>query len=140
MDLRWRVSGEKGGLSEEAAMGKFWRRTAIDIDTRLRVGRAIEKTEEGVALKLMQQVQRHDPEGRPPAIATDGKGAYREAMLNTWRKVPEYSGQGRPPKLPKPGVDWKHPQVIKERSGSKLVGVTTKYIYGDPKEVKEILG
>jgi hypothetical protein len=31
-------------------------------------------------------------------------------------------------------------KLIKERNGSKLVGVTTKYIYGDPKEVKEILG
>ena len=88
----------------------------------------------------MEQVQRHDPEGGPPAIATDGKGAYREAILKTWGKVPEYSGQGRPPKLPKPGKDWKHLQVIKERNGRKLVGVTTKYIYGDPREVKEILG
>ena len=79
--------------------------------------------------------------GGPPAIATDEKGAYREAILKTWGKVPEYSGQVRcPPKLPKPGKDWKHLQVIKERNGSKLVGVTTKYIYGDPREVKEILG
>lgn len=88
----------------------------------------------------MEQVKRHAPDEGPPAIATDGKGAYREAMLETWGKVPEYSGQGRPPKLPKPGEDWKYLQVIKERSGSKLLKVTTKFVYGDPIEVKNLLG
>jgi len=88
----------------------------------------------------MEQVQRHAPDSGPPAIATDGKGAYREAMLKTWGKVPDYSGQGRPPILPQPSEDWKYLQVIKERNGSKLVRVTTKFIYGDPEEVSKILG
>jgi hypothetical protein len=30
--------------------------------------------------------------------------------------------------------------VIKRRQGSKLVGVTIKVIYGDPEEVKKVLG
>jgi hypothetical protein len=33
-------------------------------------------TEEEVAPQLMQQVKRHAPEAPPPALATDGKGAY----------------------------------------------------------------
>ena len=61
-------------------------------------------------------------------------------MLELWGKVPAYRGQGRPPKLPKHGKNWKYLQVIKERNGRKLVRVTTKYIYGDPREVREILG
>ena len=110
------------------------------MDTRLRVGRAIAKTEEEVAPQLMEQIKRHQPEEKPPALATDGKGAYREAMLCTWGTVPEYTGQGRPPSVPKPGKDWQYLQVIKKREGSKLVSVTTKVIYGDPDEVKKIVG
>jgi hypothetical protein len=59
------------------------------MDTRLRVGRAIAKTEEDIAPQLMHQVKQHAPDEEPPAMATDGKGAYREAMLQIWGKVPE---------------------------------------------------
>jgi hypothetical protein len=110
------------------------------MDTRLRVGRAIAKTEEEVAPLMMEQIKRHMPEDVPPAIATDGKGAYREAMLTTWGKVPKYRGQGRPPTVPKPEKDWRYLQGIKKREGSKLVRVTTKIVYGDPQEVKKLLG
>ena len=65
----------------------------IDTQTRLRVGRSIEKTEEEVAQDLMRQVKRYAPDAGPPALVTDGKGAYREAMLETWGKVPEYGGR-----------------------------------------------
>src|SRR5205807_7383396 len=108
--------------------------------TRLRVGRAIAKTEEEVAPQLMQQVKRHAPDDPPPAMATDGKGAYREAMVATWGTVPEYAGQGRPPTVPQPGKDWQYLQVIKRRQGSKVVSVTTKVIYGEQEEVKKVLG
>jgi len=110
------------------------------MDTRLRLARAIEKTEEKGALKLMKQVKDYAPEEGPPAIATDGKGAYRDAMLKTWGKVPDYSGKGRKPTMLQPGDDWKHLQVIKEKSGNKLIGVKVKYIYGNPEEVKAVLG
>ena len=110
------------------------------MDTRLRVGRAIAKTEEEIAPQLMQQIKRHQPDEKPPALATDGKGAYREAMLQTWGKVPQYSGKGRPPTALKPEKDWQYLQVIKKREGSKLVRVTTKVIFGDPEEVKAVLG
>jgi len=88
----------------------------------------------------MRQVKRYAPEAGPPAMATDGKGAYREAMLETWGKVPEYSGRGNPPKLPQPGKDWKYLQVIKKRKGGKLESVRIKVIYGDQEEVKARLG
>jgi hypothetical protein len=60
------------------------------------------KTEEEIAPELMEQIKRHQPDEKPPALATDGKGAYREAMFQTWGKVPEYSGKGRPPTTLKP--------------------------------------
>src|SRR5436309_8083533 len=68
------------------------------------------------------------------------KGAYPEAMLATWGKVPEYGGRGAPPKLPKPGKDWQCLQVIKKRKGGKLESIRIKIIYGDTKEVKDKLG
>jgi hypothetical protein len=135
-----RTQGRKRGKLEEAARGTFWRGTALDMDTRLRVGRALAKTEEEVALQLMQQVKRHAPEEPPPAMSTDGKGAYREAMLATWGTVPAYGGRGRPPRVPQPGKDWQYLQVIKRREGSKVVSVTTKVIYGEQEEVKKVLG
>lgn len=110
------------------------------MDTRLRVGRAIAKTEEAIAPQLMEQIKRHQPDEKPPALATDGKGAYREAMLQTWGKVAQYSGKGRPPTALQPEKDWQYLQVIKQREGSKLVRVSTKVIYGDPEEVKAVLG
>src|SRR5436305_10465612 len=88
----------------------------------------------------MKQVKRHAPEDPPPAMSTDGKGAYRESMLGTWGAVPQYGGRGRPPTVPKPGKDWQYLQVIKRREGSEVVSVTTKVIYGDQEEVKKVLG
>ena len=110
------------------------------MDTRLRVGRVIEKMEEEIAPKIMEQIKRHQPDDKPPAIATDGKGAYREAMLETWGKPSEYQGKGRPTTDKKPGKDWHYLQIIKERKGSKLVSVKAKVIYGDPEDVKRVLG
>jgi hypothetical protein len=88
----------------------------------------------------MNQVKMHAPEEGPPALATDGKGAYREAMLSTWGKVPEYGGRGAPPKLPQPGKRWQYLQVIKKRKGGKIESVHIKVIYGDENEVKAKLG
>jgi len=79
------------------------------------------------------------PFAGPPALVTDGKGAYREAMLETWGKVPEYGGRGAPPKLPRPGEDWYYAQIIKKRKGGKLESVRIKIIYGDSEEVKKKL-
>jgi hypothetical protein len=110
------------------------------MDTRLRVGRAIAKTEEEGAITLMEQIKSHAPEEGPPAIATDGKGAYREAMLKVWGKVPDYNGRGRPPSSLKPEEDWYYLQVMKERCGSKLVSIKAKPIYGDHDKLKQLLG
>jgi len=83
VDLR-RPQGRKRGHCEEEARGSFWRGTTIAIDSRLRIGRAIAKTEEEVALELMTQ--------------------------------------------------------LKERCGRQLIAVHTQVVYGDPQEVKALLG
>jgi hypothetical protein len=68
-----------------------------------------------VALQLMVQLKERGQPETPPAMATDGKGSYREAMLSTWGQIPQYSGRGRPPTRKKPGPDWHYLQVVKER-------------------------
>ena len=56
----------------------------LDTDTRLRVGRAIGKTEEQVAHELMTQLKDRGHLDAPPAMATDGKDDYRQALVDTW--------------------------------------------------------
>ena len=110
------------------------------MDTRLRVGRAIGKNEREVALKLMEQLKTRGHSEAPPALATDGQGSYREAMVETWGQVPDYSGQGRPPTHKRAQPGWQYLQVVKHRSGSRLRGITIKVVYGDAGEVRDLLG
>ena len=88
----------------------------------------------------MAQLKARGHPDTPPAIATDGQGGYREALLATWGVVPEYRGRGRPPSCPRAQKDWQYLQVIKHRSGSRLIGVTIKVVYGDEEEVCKLLG
>jgi len=88
----------------------------------------------------MAQLQQRGHPDTPPAIATDGKGSYREALVDTWGQVPEYSGRGRPPTHKQPQPGWHYLKVVKHRSGSRLVGVSIQVVYGDPTEVTELLG
>ena len=110
------------------------------MDTRLRVGRAIGKTEEQVAYDLITQLKDRGHSEAPPAMATDGKGDYRTAMVNTWGQVPAYQGRGRPPSNKQPQLDWQYVQVVKERSGNRITGVHIKVVYGDPTKVLERMG
>jgi hypothetical protein len=88
----------------------------------------------------MAQLQSRGHPEKPPAIATDGKGSYREAMVETWGKVPEYAGRGRPATQKQAQPGWHYVQVIKYRTGYRLTGVTIKVVYGDEEEVLDVLG
>jgi hypothetical protein len=99
----------------------------------LRVGRAIAKAEEEVAEELMKQLKDRGHAQSPPPIATDGKGAYREAMVETWGKVPARKpiGKGLPPEKKQPQPGWHYLQVIKHREGGHVVEVKVEVIYGN---------
>jgi hypothetical protein len=97
----------------------------------LRVGRAIAKTEEEVAQTLMQQIKERGHPETPPPLATDGKGAYREAMVETWGAVPTPSDRGRPPVHKQPQDGWHYLQIVKHREGGRVVQVEVEVIYGD---------
>jgi len=89
---------------------------------------------------MMAQIRDRSNPIDPPAISSDGNDSYPEAMLETWGRLPQYSGRGRPPthKLPQP--EWKCIQVTKHRSGGRLVGITYRVVFGDSKEVIQMMG
>jgi hypothetical protein len=91
-------------------------------------------------MALMAQLRDRSHPDKPPAIATDGQGSYRQALVETWGQVPHYAGRGRPPTKKQPQPDWHYVQVIKHRTGYRLTGITIKVVYGDPEEVLDLLG
>ena len=93
-----------------------------------------------MATAIMSQIRdRCNPE-EPPAIASDGNDSYPQAMLETWGKLPNYSGRGRPPTRKHPQKEWKCLQVTKHRSSGRLIGITYQVVYGDPKAVRNLMG
>lgn len=54
--------------------------------------------------------------------------------------IPEYTGRGRPPTRKQSQPEWKCLQVTKHRSGGRLIGITHRVFYGDPKEVPDLMG
>jgi hypothetical protein len=111
----------------------------IDVDSRLRVGRGIEKTETAASEKVFRTLRqnRGHPEKPPPTIS-DGWGGIREAMVQVWGAIPEYNGQGRPPEKKRPQEGWKYLQVIKERDeNDRVTGTRKEVVFGEDKGVLE---
>ena len=91
-------------------------------------------------MAMMSQIKGRSNPIEPPAISSDGNDSYPEAMLETWGKLPEYSGRGRPPTQKQPLPGWRCLQVTKHRSGGRLIRITYRVVYGDPKEVLSLMG
>jgi hypothetical protein len=91
-------------------------------------------------MAMMSQIRDHSNLIDPPAISSDGNDSYPEAMLETWGKLQEYSGRGRPPTRKQSQPGWKCLQVTKHRSGGRITGITYRVVYGDMKEVPALMG
>ena len=130
----------KKSYEETAESGQFWRSTMLDIDTRLRAARGIAKTETEASVEVFETLQeRGHPEAPPPTVS-DGWGGIREAMVEVYGQVPDYSGRGRPPTRKQPQAGWHYLQVVKQRQKGRVVGTELRVIYGDQKEVLALLG
>jgi hypothetical protein len=130
------VCGAQAGKKERvaaAAAGEYWRCTAIEPDTRLRVGRGIGQTETEAAIELWQQVKRRDAHcDSPPPVLSDGWGGHREALVPVYGHVPAYKGRGRRPTRKQPGQDWHYTQMVKQRDEpGNWLGIEVRVIYGD---------
>lgn len=111
----------------------------------MRAARGLAKSETEAAIEAFEQLKGRGHPQRPPPLVSDGWGGYDEALVEVWGKVPEYRGRGRPPTKKKPQAGWQYLQVVKYRGhgGQRRVsGVRrrTKTIYGDEREVRELLG
>jgi len=125
-------AGKKARVGHDEA-GEYWRCTAIEPDTRLRVGRGIGQTETEAAIALWQQVKRRDAHcDSPPPLLSDGWGGHREALVHVYGHIPAYKGRGRPPSRKQPGANWHYTQMVKQRDATgKLTGIKVRVIYGD---------
>jgi hypothetical protein len=132
---------EKKRYPETSESGQFMRSTLLDIDTRLRVARAIEKDETQASIAVFQMLKgRGHPNGPPPTIS-DGWGGIDQAMIEVYGVVPQYCGRGRPPTRKQPGADWLYLQMVKQRDESgRFAGTKLKAIFGSKEELIALLG
>jgi hypothetical protein len=79
----------------------------------------------------MAQLKDRGHPDAPPAMATQGKGDDRQALVESWGQLAQYAGVGRPATVTRPQKQWQYLQVVKSRSGSRLIGVSIKDIGGD---------
>jgi hypothetical protein len=113
----------------------------LDMDSRLRVARAIEKNETQASISVFRTLKRGGhPDGPPPTIS-DGWGGMDEAMVEVYGVVPEYGGVGRPPSRKKAGTDWLYLQMVKIRDEhGRFQGTKLRAIFGTKAELIELLG
>jgi hypothetical protein len=132
---------EKKRHPETPESGQFMRSTLLDMDSRLRVARAIEKDETQASIAVFQMLKhRGHPDGPPPTIS-DGWGGIDQAMIDVYGIVPEYCGRGRPPTRKQPSSDWLYLQMVKQRDeNGRFAGTKLKVIFGSKDEVIALLG
>jgi len=112
----------------------------IDMDSRLRVARGIDKTETSASIEVFQTLKRRGHPDGPPSTVSDGWGGIDIAMVKVYGVVPEYKGIGRPPTRKRSQPDWQYLQVVKERENGVLVGTKLRVVYGVKDEVLKLLG
>jgi len=113
----------------------------MDMDSRLRAARGFGKSETESSISVFRKLSERGHSDGPPPTVSDGWGGIREAMLEIFGKIPEYSGKGRPPSKKRPQPGWKYLQIIKQRDEKgNFLSTRRKAVYGDPDELVEILG
>lgn len=105
----------------------------------MRAARGIAKSETEAALEAFERLKSRGHPHSPPPLVSDGWGGYDEAMVEVWGQVPEYKGRGRPPTKKRPGAGWQYLQMVKQRENGWVKGVKAKAIYGDERELRELL-
>jgi hypothetical protein len=117
------------------------RSTMLDMDSRLRVARAIEKDETLASIGVFQMLKRRGHPAGPPPTISDGWGGIDQAMVEVYGLVPDYRGRGRPPTRKKPGTDWLYVQMVKQRDErGRFAGTKLNAVFGSLGEVTQRLG
>ena len=111
----------------------------IEVGTRLRAARGIAKNETEASIEVFQRLKRRGHPDAPPPTVSDGWGGIREAMVEVYGQVPEYSGVGRPPTKKRAPDGWQYLQMVKQRENGRVVGIRLRVIYGDKQDVLRLL-
>ena len=113
----------------------------IDMDSQLRAARGIAKNETLASLEVFQTLKRRGHPDAPPPTISDGWGGIREAMVEVYGIVPDYSGHGRPPTRKRPGEGWQYLQVIKRHDEQgHFQGVKLRTVFGKKADLLALLG
>lgn len=113
----------------------------LDMDSRLRVARAIEQDETQASIGVFQMLKRRGHPDSPPPTISDDWGGIDQAMIEVYGLVPEYTGRGRPPTRKQPGADWLYWQMVKPRDEhGRFAGTKLKALCGSLEEVTHLLG
>jgi len=111
----------------------------IEIETRLRVGRGIAKTEQQASAGALRQLKRRGHPQGPPPLVSDGFGSNREAILLVYGQVPPYKGIGRPPTRRRPVEGLRYLQVVKHHDErGRFLGTTKRVVFGPADEVASL--
>jgi hypothetical protein len=131
----------KKNYPETNESGQFMRSTMLDMDSRLRVARAIEKDETQASIAVFRLLQQRGHPDAPPPTISDGWGGIDEAMVEVYGLVPQYSGRGRPPTRKKPASDWMYLQMVKQRDErGRFQDTKLRVIFGKKSTVIGLLG
>lgn len=113
----------------------------IEIDTRLRLGRGIAKTETAASAEAFRQFKRRGHPEMPPPLASDGFGGIDAALIEVYGRVPPYQGRGRPAEKKRPVPGWQYLQLVKQRGErGGVIGTRPRVVFGDEDEVLALLG
>jgi hypothetical protein len=77
----------KKSYPETDESGQFMRSTMLDMDSRLRVARAVEKDETQASMEVFRLLKRRGHPDSPPATISDGWGGIDEAMVEVYGMV-----------------------------------------------------
>ncbi len=131
------------GPHDPEDVGDVYSLTAISSESRLLIchhegGRTMED-----AIELFTEVEMRRAKGSAlPVFVSDNWDAFANALLEVYgvRETPEYKGIGRKPHpMLIPSIELKYAQIMKNRVNNELVSISQRIVYGDPKEVRELL-
>lgn len=107
----------------------------IEVETRLRVGRGIGKTETQASLELLQQLKRRGHPEAPPPWVSDGGAVIGKPCLKSTVKCRSTAGGDAHHRSNSPLPGGQYVQRVKQGEKGRGSGVKSRVIFGNPEQV-----
>jgi len=147
LDEMWSFVGKKEKNLDpvekiQRSLGDAWIWIAFDAINKIVLAYIIGKRTLPHAVSLLEEVKRVTID-MPDLFSSDQLDQYTNALLQVYGKVvypARKPGRGRPPN-PRlvPSKDLLYVQVVKQYKKHRVVKVTRKVVFGDPKKIEGIL-